>query len=62
MPPKTPSPPPREPALSQSKIINRKSEIQMPSLHHDYPMPAWTAWLALAVILASGVALFSLSL
>ena len=28
----------------------------MPSLHHDYPMPAWTASLALAVIVASAVA------
>jgi hypothetical protein len=28
----------------------------MPTLHHDYPMPAWTASLALAVIVASTVA------
>jgi hypothetical protein len=34
----------------------------MPPLHHDYPMPTWTAALALAVIFASAVALYAISL
>ena len=34
----------------------------MPSLHQDYPMPAWTAALALIVIVASGIALYAVSL
>jgi hypothetical protein len=33
----------------------------MPSLHHDYPMPLWTAALALLVILASAGALYAVS-
>jgi len=33
----------------------------MPSLHQDYPMPAWTAALAILVILASAVALYAIS-
>jgi len=33
----------------------------MPSLHQDYPMPAWTAALAIFVILASAAALYAVS-
>lgn len=39
----------------------RPSRTPMPSLYHDYPMPAWTATLAVLVILASTAALYAIS-